>query len=199
MLPLQDPLFRRPPSLSRRNLPNTMLHAMPDTHWQRPAWPAGVSLPQASSRNPLGTSFCSITRQPPKDKGRKGSLCWEEVTNHEASRELGYQQRQHRPSLDHTPEPPLYPQHSGSPACPHPPPRLVPTLTARYCPGPRWGLCVEHDIIVLRRGRWMGVRFPLMPALLHCPAESLSVLAPQGPASHPGQSAHPTRLASPDL
>lgn len=45
----------------------------------------------------------------------------------------------------------------------------------------------------------MGVRFPLMPALLHCPAESLSFLAPQGPASHPGQSAHPTRLASPDL
>lgn len=65
-----------------------------------------------------------------------------------------------------TPDPslPFTYRTSGRPTTLSPSPRLVPTLTSRDCPGSCWRLCVEHDVIVLRRGRQMDVRFSLMSA-----------------------------------
>lgn len=55
---------------------------------------------------------------------------------------------------------PLYALPSVRPATLSPSARLVPTLTSRDCPGPRWRLCVEHDLIVLRRNRWRVLGYP---------------------------------------
>lgn len=76
------------------------------------------------------------------------------------------------------PKPFLYQLHSGRPATLSPSPTLALTLTSRDCPGPRWGLCVEHDVIVLRRGRGIGVRFSLMPAYRAFPFLSPWALPP---------------------
>lgn len=79
-----------------------------------------------------------------------------------------------------------------------PSPRLVPTLTSRDRPGARWGLCVEHDVIVLRRGRQMGVRIPCMSARRFPSTQPF-------PSCHPGPcllswtTCKPSQLATPDL
>lgn len=55
---------------------------------------------------------------------------------------------------------PLYSLPSVRPATLSPSIRLVPILTSRDCPGSRWRLCVEHDLIVLRRNRWRVLGYP---------------------------------------
>lgn len=77
-------------------------------------------------------------------------------------------------------------------------PRPVLTLTSRHCPGPYWGFCVEHDVIVLRRaeGRASG---SCDASWLDFWASHLSLLATLHPASFPRQLASPARLATPDL
>lgn len=59
---------------------------------------------------------------------------------------------------------------------PAPPPRPVLTLTSGHCPGPRWGFCVEHDIIVLRAEGWELVS--LDASLLISPRPTFPFLPP---------------------
>lgn len=100
---------------------------------------------------------------------------------------------------------PVQPQTQASPSSiiqgePGPSSCLLPgpTLTSRHCPGPRWGLCVEHDVIVLRRTEgW---------ALASLGASLLDFSASRPfPSCHPVPcllswvTGKPARLAAPDL